>query len=201
MGTIVLILMSYRQELDFAARQKIRWVVYGGLFSGVLGLVNWFLPLFISGYPAINANLVGIIALPFPLALAIAIARHQLFDIDILINRTLVYGALTATLAVVYFSSVILLQRFLPPQTQLSTVLSTLTIAALFSPLRRRIQSDIDRRFFRRKYDTEKALEDFSLRVRNEVDLEHLSDSLLSIVDETMKPGSVALWLREIDNV
>jgi hypothetical protein len=197
LATMGVILFGYRRQRDFAARQKIRWVVYGGLFSGVVGLIIWFLPLFTSGFPVINANLLGLIALPFPLTLAIAIARHQLFDIDILINRTLVYGALTATLAVIYFAVVILLQRILPPQTQLATVLSTLTIAALFSPLRRRIQADIDRRFFRRKYNTEVALDDFSLRARDVVDLDHLSRDMLAVVDETMHPESLSLWLRE----
>jgi hypothetical protein len=150
----------------------------------------------IPGAPKINSNLLGLVILPFPLTLAISILRHNLFDIDVIINRTLVYGALTGTLAGVYFSVVVLLQRLLPAQTQLTTVLSTLLIAALFSPLRRRIQSDIDRLFYRRKYNAEQTLAAFNATTRDEVDLDRLSEALLGIVEETMQPEGISLWLR-----
>ena len=128
-----------------------------------------------------------------------SILRYRLWGIDVIIRRTLIYGALTGTLAIVYFFTVILLQRLLPTQTQLTTVLSTLTIAALFSLLRRRIQNDIDQLFFRRRYEVEQTLNVFNVTVREEVDLERLSASLLTIVDETMQPEGTSLWLRATD--
>jgi hypothetical protein len=136
----------------------------------------------------------------FPLSIAIGILRYQLFDIHVLINRTLVYGALTGVLALVYYSSVVLLQqafRLLTGQSSdLAIVASTLAIAALFSPLRRRVQAFIDRRFYRRKYDTAQTLAAFSATLRDEVDLHRLTDSLLAVVEETMQPAHVSLWLR-----
>jgi hypothetical protein len=137
-----------------------------------------------------------------PIAIGIAILRYRLYDIDLLINRTLVYGALTLMLALVYFGGVTATQvvfRALTgqeEQPQLTIVVSTLVIAALFTPLRRRIQSFIDRRFYRNKYDARKTLEAFSAKLRNDADLEALSDDLVGIVRETMQPAHVSLWLR-----
>ena len=129
-----------------------------------------------------------------PLSIGIAMLRYHLFDVDVLINRTLVYGALTTTLALMYVSSVVLLQAVVRPLTgeersQLVTVASTLMIAALFTPLRRYIQTGIDRRFYRRKYDTAKTLAVFSIQMRDEVELEKLTDDLLAVVEETMQPA------------
>ncbi len=137
-----------------------------------------------------------------PLSLSIAVLRYRLYEIDILINRTLVYGALTALLAAVYFGGVTATQAMFraltgqeqPPQ--LAIVISTLVIAALFNPLRRRIQGFIDRRFYRRKYDTAKTLEAFSVKLRDETDLDALSGDLVGVVRETMQPAHVSLWLR-----
>jgi hypothetical protein len=135
-----------------------------------------------------------------PMFTYIAILRYHLYDIDVVINRTLVYGSLTATLVALYFAGIVMLQRifvFLTGQrSTLAVVASTLLIAALFNPLRKRIQSFIDRRFYRKKYDARKTLESFSAQLRNGTDLEALSDDLVGVVSETMQPAHVSLWLR-----
>jgi hypothetical protein len=133
-------------------------------------------------------------------AVGIAILRYRLYDIDILINRTLVYGSLTAMLIALYFGGIVVLQRLFVlltgQQSTLAVVASTLLIAALFTPLRRRIQSFIDRRFYRSKYDARKTLEAFSARLRDETDLDALSGDLVGVVKETMQPAHASLWLR-----
>ena len=132
----------------------------------------------------------------------ITILKYRLYDIDVVINRTLVYGTLTVLLAAMYFSGVATIEAILraftgqEQQPQLAIVVSTLVIAALFSPLRRRIQSFIDRRFYRSKYDATKTLEAFSAKLRNETDLNALNDDLVGVVRETMQPAYVSLWLR-----
>jgi hypothetical protein len=135
-----------------------------------------------------------------PISIGIAILRYRLYDIDILINRTLVYGSLTVTLVALYFGGIVALQRMFVgltgQQSTLAVVASTLLIAALFSPLRHRIQSFIDRSFYRRKYDARKTLEAFSAQLRNETDLDALGDDLVVVVRETMQPAHVSLWLR-----
>ena len=137
-----------------------------------------------------------------PISIGIAILRYRLYDIDILINRTLVYATLTVSLAAIYFGGVTATQALFRSITgqqelpQLVVVASTLVIAALFNPLRRRIQSFIDRRFYRRKYDARKTLEGLSLKLRDETDLEALSEDLIGVARETMQPAHVSLWLR-----
>jgi hypothetical protein len=183
-------------------RQQIEWFAYATAvaISGVI-LKN-------TVYPAVGVTWVWWVGLVLttvgvvssPVAMGIAIFRYRLYQIDLIINRTLVYGSLTAVLASVYLGGVVLLQyafRALSGEgSQLAVVASTLIIAALFIPLRRRIQSFIDRRFYRRKYDARKTLEAFSAQLRNQTDLDALSDDLVGVVRETMQPAHVSLWLR-----
>jgi len=142
------------------------------------------------------------VGLGIPTAIGVAVLRYRLYNIDLLINRTLVYGALTGTLALVYFGGVATTQSTFraltgqEEQPQLAIVVSTLVIAALFNPLRRRMQVFIDRRFYRRKYDAARTLETFSKKLRDETDLDALSDDLVGVVQETMQPSHVSLWLR-----
>jgi hypothetical protein len=135
-----------------------------------------------------------------PVAVGIAVLRYRLYDIDVIINRTLVYGSLTATLIALYFGGIVVLQRLFVlltgQQSTLAVVASTLLIAALFNPLRRRIQSFIDRRFYRRKYDARKTLEAFTAKLRDETDFDALNAELVGVVNETIQPAHVSLWLR-----
>jgi hypothetical protein len=183
-------------------RQQIKWFVYATVvvISGVI-LKNTL-------YPAVGVmwvwwvglilTAVGVVS--SPVAMGVAIFRYRLYGIDMLINRTLVYGSLTATLLALYFVSIVLLQSLfvvlISEKSTLAVVASTLVIAALFTPFRRRIQSVVDRRFYRRKYDARKTLEAFSARLRNETDLNALSEDLVGVVRETMQPTHVSLWLR-----
>ena len=148
---------------------------------------------------SLASALVPLTMLLIPLSIGVAVLRSGLFDIDVVINRALVYGSLTATLVLVYVGGVVGLQRLLAPlfgeSNQLAIVASTLAIAALFNPLRRRIQRIIDRRFYRKKYDVRRTLEDFSARLRDETDLEQLNADLLSVISTTMQPAPVSLWL------
>ena len=178
-------------------RQQLKWLAYGGtVMVGTIGvgglIILWSVPVSIV---IMSVSLLGL-----PLFTGIAIVRYRLYDIDILINRTLVYGSLTAMLVAVYVGGVVVLQyvfRVLSGgESQLAIVASTLAIAAAFNPLRRRVQAFVDRRFYRRKYDAVKTLAAFSARLRDETDLDTLSDELVGVVMETMQPGHVSLWLR-----
>src|SRR5918997_4098138 len=144
--------------------------------------------------------LVIVSGLSGPIAIGVAILRYRLYEIDLLINRTLVYGSLTATLIVLYFCGIVVLQRVFVsltgPKSTLAVVASTLLIAALFNPLRRRIQAIIDRRFYRSRYDARKTLETISAKLRDETDLEALNEDLVGVVAETMQPEHVSVWLR-----
>ena len=180
-------------------RQQIKWVAYGvALFT--LAIVA------VSLWPSLDGSVAGNVLflvgfLAIPSAMALAILRYRLYDIDIVINRTLVYGALSVTLALLYFGSITVLQgawiALTGQRAQLAVVASTLLIAALFNPIRRRIQAFIDRRFYRRKYDAGKTLESFSHRLREEVDLENLAGELVAVVEKTIQPAHVSLLLRD----
>jgi len=181
-GLVVAVIAASLEPDDGVAKGSAA-VVY------VAGAIGWF-------------GALAILGLGVPAAIAVAIVRHQLYDIDVLINRTLVYGALTVMLALVYFGGVAGLQYLFraltgeAQQTQLVVVASTLLIAALFTPLRRRIQTFIDRRFYRGKYDAAKTLAAFSAKLRDETDLDALNAELVGVVKGTMQPTHVSLWLR-----
>ena len=180
-------------------RQQIKWLAYAGAVLVVaIGVGALIIP---WNVPA-SILIMSLAMLGLPVFTGIAIVKHRLYDIDIVINRTLVYAILSATLAAVYFGGIVLLQWVFAGFTgqeklpQLAIVASTLAIAALFDPLRRRIQSFIDRRFYRKKYDARKTLDEFSAALRNETDLAALSDDLVEVVRETVQPAHVTLWLR-----
>ncbi len=203
-GIAIAQVYRYRRVSSPAQRRQTKWVVFGlaGAMLGIIFILSlaWFFPdLNYSAYRLIASAAISLLLLLVPLSIGMAILRYQLYDVDILINRTLVYGASTAALALVYVGSVVLLQgvfRILTGQeSQLAIVASTLVIAALFNPLRRRVQEFIDRRFYRRKYDAAKTLTAFSIRLRDEVDLENLSGDLVTVVEETVQPAHVSLWL------
>ena len=204
----------YRYVSTSIQRQQTKWVVFGFAIGIALEFVPYLLTLIVpplnqsdSLYPLIfNPDVGGNpLDLLIPLSFGVAILRYRLWDIDVLINRALVYGTLTALLALVYFGLVIVLQFLLRGLTgQMSNspfviVGSTLAIAALFQPVRRCIQKVIDRRFYRRKYDAARTLAAFSATLRNEVDLNQLSEQLVAVVEETMQPAHVSLWLRKLE--
>jgi hypothetical protein len=202
-GAVASVVVRFRRSRG-VERQQMKLFAYvivvliGGsvLASGISDLtgVGW-----LEGSSFV-LSMVGLMCLP--IAVGIAILRYRLYEIDLIINRTLVYGPLTATLAVVYFGGVATTQLVFrtltgqEQQPQLAIVVSTLVIAALFNPLRRRIQAFIDRRFYRRKYDARKTLDAFSASLRDETDLDALNDELVSVVRETIQPSHVSLWLR-----
>jgi hypothetical protein len=194
--TLLAAAWQYRTSRQGAGRQQVKWVILAGLVGGGLSLLLYFLPPLLGGQPA-NSNLIGLIVVVFPLALAAAILRYRLFDIDVLIRRTLVYTLLSAMLAILYLGSVVLLQYLfidlLEAGSNIAVVVSTLLIAALFTPLRRRVQDMIDRRFYRRRYDAQRVLASFATAVRNETDPDRLTAELIQVVRETMQPAHVSL--------
>jgi hypothetical protein len=181
-------------------REQIKWLFYAGVV-----FVLFYMPSFVGNTYYQAENLLNLL-LPvgmstLPIAIGIAILRYRLYDIDVIIRKTLQYALLTGLLLLVYFGSVILLQglteNLFGEQSPLVIVLSTLAIAALFNPLRTRIQDFIDRRFYRKKYDAEQALTQFTATARDEVDMDQLNAALLQTVEETMQPESVSLWLQQ----
>ena len=206
----------YRKVSGPVERQQTKWVVFG-MSACVVLLVGFLLPVVFfpvlerPGAVSLIANLAGLTVagsfgfLLIPLSIGAAILRYRLYDIDVIINRALVYGSLTVSLAAVYFGGVAGTEAAFraltgqEQQPQLAVVISTLAIAALFGPLRRRIQSAIDRRFYRRKYDASRILAAHGARLRDEVELKTLSDDLLEVVRETVQPAHASLWLRPSD--
>jgi len=181
-------------------RLQIEWLAYAAALLGIVVIVGLVGDLLFGGFGWWLFLVVILAFLGLPISIGVAVLRYRLYEIDIIINRTLVYGSLTAMLVLVYAGCVVGLQYILRALTgeesQLAMVSSTLLVAALFNPFRRRIQTFIDRRFYRRKYDAAKTLEAFSAKLRDETDLDSLNSELLSTVRETVQPEHVSLWLR-----
>jgi hypothetical protein len=179
-------------------RQQLKWFAYA--VAVMVFLFAFWFSLVLARNVTADALLFTVPLTGLPLAVGIAILKYRLYDIDVIVNRTLVYGALSAALVVVYLGSVVLLRGvlfgFTGQSSQLTIVASTLAVAALFGPLRRRIQGVIDRRFYRRKYDAAKTLEAYSAKLRDETDLNRLGDDLLAVVRETVQPLPASLWIR-----
>jgi hypothetical protein len=215
----------YLHVADPVQRQQAKWGLLG-ILAAALAPFAYFLPFVIlpalngprapnflyqrvgAGFFAVSllAQMVlfggfGLVRMLFPVSFAVAILRYRLWDIDVIIRRTLIYAVLTAALALVYLVSVVLLEAlfrlFTGSSSQLTVVASTLAIAALFVPLRQRVQEAIDRRFYRRKYDAAKTLAAFGATVRDETDLDQLTATLLDVVRDTVQPQAASLWLRQ----
>jgi hypothetical protein len=179
----------YAQEEE---RQQLKWISYAAFMFALAYTGMRFFPLLRA--------LIPLFFLGLPLTFAIAVLKYRLYEIDVLINRTLVYGALTAFLALVYFASVAGMSELFRSLTgewdEIVTIIATVLVAMLFNPMRRRFQSAVDRRFYRRKYDAAHVRAAFSARVREEVDLDRLSNALLDAIDDTMQPSHLSIWLR-----
>jgi hypothetical protein len=189
-------LVARFRRADQVERLQLKWFV----FAAIVSIVGTFVGPFTQEVPSSESELLASAgSLLMPVAIGIAITRYRLYEIDRVINRTLVYGALSALLAAAYLGIVVALQNLIPgaDDSDLTIAGSTLAVAALFRPLRARIQGFIDRRFYRSKYDTQRTLESFSTRLREDVDLHHLSADLLGVVRDTMQPAHASLWLKE----
>jgi hypothetical protein len=216
LASVVSLILRYRRS-GGDVRQQIKWIAFAASFFGLVFASAMFSSLIFFFFapetweratdaPPIWLELLFYVMLlsigGVPIAVGFAVLRYRLYNIDLLINRTLVYVTLTVILALIYFGGVATVQAIFraltgqEQQPQLAVVVSTLVIAALFNPLRHRIQGFIDRRFYRRKYDAAKTLEAFSAKLRDETDLDALSDDLVEVVRETMQPAHVSLWLR-----
>jgi hypothetical protein len=213
-ASAVSLVLRYRRS-EGEVREQIKWLAFSASITGVVyltimsaGVIDWLLswpetPSDLGTQTWWGALLEDVMLLSFcgiPVAIGFAILKYRLYDIDILINRALVYGSLTAMLVLLYVGGVVSLQyafRVLTGQgSTLAVVASTLAIAALFNPLRRRVQEFVDRRFYRRKYDAAKTLEAFSAKLRDETDLGVLTGDVVGVVKATMQPAQVSLWLR-----
>lgn len=210
-ATLYAQIWRYRHHSTPLQRQQTKWFLFGVAITLVLTIWQIFFPLLqqvatltpaasVRGDLALTTSILGYAVVP--IAIGIAILRYRLWDIDVIIRRTVTYGLVTFTSVIVFFASVVLLQQLFARvtssgQNELATVLSTLAIAALFVPLRNKIQELIDRRFYRQKYDAQKVLTDFATTVRDETDLEKLTARLMQVVHETMQPKSVSLWLKQ----
>jgi hypothetical protein len=195
----------YRRASDAVQRQQTKWVVFGV----AVAVVGFLLTLVAVGPPPVDLPqeqvgrglvsmlLMDLFVLAIPVSIGVAVLKYRLFDIDRLINRTLVYGLLTAILGLGYLGAVLVLSQVLgQDRSSFAVAGSTLVVAALFQPARQRIQTAVDRRFNRRKYNTAQTIHAFSTRLRDQVDLDTLAPELLAVVDQTMEPTRVSLWLR-----
>jgi len=195
-GAVAAVVVRFRRS-GGVERQQMKWFLYAAAPILTFPLTD-YLPGIVEGI--VSGLVFGWLLIGLPTAIGIAVLRYRLYDIDVVINHTLVYGSLTAMLALVYFGGVAGLQRLLSPVVGegkgLAVVASTLLIAALFQPLRRRVQGFIDRRFYRKKYDAQKTLESFSAKLRGASDLDGLNEELLAVVGETVQPSHASLWLR-----
>jgi hypothetical protein len=202
------LVLRYRRAGE-EVREQIKWIAFAALFVCVLGMIDigasvLLVPMSASGRePSWLAFLDQVVFLSYagvPIAVGIAVLKYRLYDIDVIINRALVYAPLSAMLALVYVGGVVGMQALFRATTgqesTLAVVASTLAIAALFNPLRRRVQSFVDRRFYRNRYDARKTLEEFAVKLRDETDIEALNEDLVGVVQETMQPAHVSLWLR-----
>jgi hypothetical protein len=212
-GTLGVLIYRYVRVFSYSQRQQAKWLLFGfgGLFVLIIlyDLIGSLVPGLgapNSLYQLANGTLTTLVFLFVPLSVGIAILRSRLWDIDVLIRRTLIYTALSVILALIYVGLVFVIGTLLrsvflgQQENPLVIVASTLVIAALFQPLRHGIQRVIDRRFYRRKYDATRTVEAFSATLRNEVDLSQLREHLLNVVQETMQPAHVSLWLRKSDS-
>ena len=199
LAALATMMIRYQRRRGYE-REQIKWLLAGVALFAVLTVIGIAMSI---GFEETIGNMIINASVLAPLVgVGIAMLRHQLYDIDIIIRRTTAYAVLTALLASIYFGSIILSQQFMTPitgESDIAVVLSTLLIAALFLPLRRRVQDTIDRRFFRRKYDAEKTLEAFAATVRNETDLDALTAELVRVIQETMQPEQVSVWLRPVE--
>jgi hypothetical protein len=209
LGCLASVVVRFRRARG-VERQQMKWFVYAvafgtlGLLLNIAGNVTGMVGPGGSGVSLAIANVGSLVlAISFvllPISVGIAILRYRLYDIDVLINRTLVYGLLSAALAATYFAGVVALQAALRPLTdgsEVAVALSTLVVLALFAPLRRRIQAAVDRRFFRSRYDAAHTLDAFGERLRDEVDLDSVRADLLDVVRDTVRPAHASVWLRE----
>lgn len=201
LASVVSLVVRYRQTRT-VERQQIKWFVFATSFMLTVTVINEACAAMFG--VRMPDFFFGAMLTLLPISVGIAILRYRLFDIDLIIRRTLVYTVFSLILALIYFGCVVLLEQILQGisgegQSQFVTVLSTLTIAALFTPLRRRVQAMIDRRFFRRKYDAEQVLATFMDTVRSETDLNKLTEHLVVVIEETLQPTRVSLWLRKTE--
>jgi hypothetical protein len=205
LASVVSLVLRYRRS-EGEEREQIKWIAFAASVVGLLFLISIVSSLIYAPESPSWSELLDVVTVlsyaGVPIAVGFAVLKYRLYDIDVIINRTLVYGSLSASLALVYFGGVATTQAVFraltgqQEQPQLAIVVSTLVIATLFNPLRRRIQAFIDRRFYRRKYDARKTLEAFSARLRDETDLDALNAELVGVARETMQPAHVSLWLR-----
>ena len=193
---IVVAMVRYLTATDPIGRQQLKWLAGGAAVSGTLAVVVWFLPQLIFGDAPLPDQWLGFSGLPLLAGLTVAVLRYRLFDIDRIISRTIAYGLLTLLLGGGYAAVALGLGRLLGRSSSLAVAAATLTAAAAFQPLRRRVQSLVDRRFNRRHHDTTQTVEGFSARLREQIDLATLSAELLTVAEETMQPTQVSLWLR-----